>query len=148
MFKALRATLEAIQHAAESLDSLSRSLHQLASAPSDHDALDDRLGVLESTLELRLAEGDALLIKAGSLKAAARAAEERERKLAASHSSDEERDPDEFTEEEINQAYADAGIQLEHGASGEGEEVQAVSPVLDEGRKGKSAALALKWGAA
>ncbi len=146
MFKALRAAVAALLLLPDAINSVALAVHEVGGRDGSDAALAERVRLLEVNLEMQLAEASALMVKAGSLKAAARASEERERKLAAAATRSAEVDDEELTSEELQRAYADAGIQLVHAGGGPEGEVPAVSEPLAETRRGKDAARAKKWG--
>jgi len=148
MFKAFRAALEALHDISSGLSDLTQAVHGLPTGPENSDALAERVAVLESTLELNMAEANGLLIKAGSLKQAARASEERERKLAAAKQESEDSLGGEFTAEEIEAAYAAAGFQPGDAVGVPPQEMQPVSPVLEGDPRRPLGALARKFGPA
>jgi len=106
--------------------------------PDERSALMARVSSLETTVAKTLAEAEGLVIKAESLKAAARSAEERAR-YAAKAPVSPVRDPngagEEFSEEEIAEAIAAASV---HGAHAAGSQPGAV-PTLSSRLEGRRA---------
>lgn len=139
-FKDVLLALRAIVHA---LGGIAEAIHGL-STQSEHDAgLATRVGALELEMERRHAEAEGLLLKAKGKFDAARAAEERTRRLANGAEESEEE-----LEEAIRAAYADAGIQLEHGELGQEEGVQPMRGGMASRHESKSNAHAMKYGRA
>lgn len=105
--------------------------------PTELAGLESRVSALEVMMAKALAEAEALVIKAESLKAAARAAEERTRyasKTALAPSGADNGDLEELTDEQIAEAYATAGVHPGDAPAGAPSAVQSLSSRL-EGRR-------------
>ncbi len=146
MFKALRSAVDTLRAIERALDELARTIHAVPTSPPLPDGLAERVAVLESTLDLSIAEANGLLIKAGSLKAAARASEERERKLAATKQESEDSLGGEFTPQEIAEAYSAAGFQPPDANGGVQPELPGLPEPVEGSPGGRTGALAKKWG--
>lgn len=136
--------LVALESAADSLGGINTALHGVVTDGSRGDGLEGRVSDLELRLDRQMAEAEALMLRAKGKFDAARAAEERARRLADSGSGLE--DGDAFDEEEIRRAYEEAGFSLSDASSGPGEEVLPVHSRLDARRASKSNALQMKFG--
>jgi hypothetical protein len=82
MFATFRLMREAIVGLTGALNQCSASLQSAKIAPTDADALADRVAALEHTMQLKLAESQALLVEAKADRRNARSAEERTRRHA------------------------------------------------------------------
>ncbi|MGB7210852.1 MAG: hypothetical protein WBD27_19510 [Pyrinomonadaceae bacterium] len=140
MFGFLRRPTTDAAELLEELRSTSSALRELAGAMSESpqgssqalEALGARVASLETTVAKTLAEAEALVIKAESLKSAARAAEERVRyanKAAAAPVGAETGDL-ELTDEQIAEAYAAAGVHPGDVTGGSEQRVQTLSDRL------------------
>jgi len=130
-----------LRRIAEALGGLVDAVHALNIRPSEDAKLAARVADLELSVDRREAEAEALLLKAKGKFDAARAAEERTRRLAEGNArSDEE------LEESVLEAYAEAGIPLSDAPNGEEEGVPPVSTRLGRRHESKQNALSKKWG--
>lgn len=139
-----RGTLRALQDIADSLGGVLQALHELSTAPAPDHGLESRVADLELSIERRAAEAEALLLKAQGKYDAARAAEERQRRLKESAERAAEGDPDLF--EELARAQAAAGEVYQGDANGSEPGGMpalhgAVAPRLTE----REGAYAAKW---
>lgn len=117
------------------------ALHGLHTAGSDTSTLEARLAALELSIDKREAQAEAVLLQAEGKFKAARASEERARRLAESSEASEEDLADELIE-----AYTAAGFPVGNGAGSEEEEVQPVHTRMGRRRESKSSAHAMKFG--
>lgn len=147
MFGYFTKSLRARQITATALDSIAEHLHgSFTGAPQD-EALADRVGVLEVKLAATLAEAEATLVKAGAKFNAARAAEERERRLSQPPQSPEVGDDGEpYDLEEAVEAMASGDLREEHAGVVPDEGLQPVSGYMAARSRGLAAAWAMKWG--
>lgn len=141
MIRYFRALLSAVEAIATGLGAVCEAVHGLDTRGRHSDGLDGRVAALEREMERRHAEAEGLLLKASGKFDAARAAEERARRLAdRAESGDEER------LEEIVEAYAQAGLPLHDAPNGDGETLQPVHGRVAGRHDSKSSAYAMKWG--
>jgi len=146
MFRTWKAHINATERAAHSLQLLAEILQERPTEASQVDALSERVRTLEVTLEAQFAEATALMVKAGSLKAAARAAEERERRLADTPPSSETGDPEsDLSPDELRQAYEDAGFPVGDVDPSGGNEVSPVPEGVVYLPTAKGNASRMKW---
>jgi len=146
MFSTWKAHISATERAAHSLQLLAEILQERPTEASQVDALSERVRTLEVTLEAQFAEAQALMVKAGSLKAAARAAEERERRLADASASPETGDPEsDLTPDQLRQAYEDAGFPVGDVDPSEGDGVPPVSNDVVYLPTARGNAARMKW---
>jgi hypothetical protein len=143
MFRWFRDALSSWVRISDRIESLTLAVHDLATAAVNDESLGARVAALELELDKREAKADAVLMKAEGQLKAARAAEERARRLGESSAGDWE--GGEGLPPEILQAYQDAGLRLNDGAGGEEGEVPAVSGGMAPAPRGKEAALNRKW---
>ena len=137
-----RGLLREIGRIADGVDSLLGAVHGLPTGADESGALDDRVTALERAFELRMAESEGLLLKAQGRFEAARAAEERARRLAENSAPES---PDDRLDE-IVAAYEEAGVPLGNGVGGAEPELHPM-PMGVEGRPSrKSEAYAMKFG--
>lgn len=140
-FRGLLSALEAIRDA---LGGITEAVHALRTNTDVDPALESRVADLELRLERHMAEAEALMLKAKGKFDAARASEERTRRLADSAPGVEEGE-EELTEDELREAYAAAGIHLGNAEAEPPEGVQPLPSRMDRRRQSKQNALALKW---
>ena len=139
------AVLEALQAIAAALPELTAAvLGHFTEQPTDP-ALGARLDDLERRLSLELAEAEATRVKANGRFDAARASEERARRLAAVESGAEEGD-DGGDPEAIAEAYAQLDVLPGNGAGSEAGPVFAMPSHMARARGRKDQALNAKWG--
>lgn len=141
MISYFRNVLAELRLICAALGELVDAVHALNTRGADTTALDARLAALELEIDKRDARAEALLLKAEGKFKAARASEERARRLAEGVEQSEEEEL-----EEIRQAYADAGIPLGNGGGSGEEEVPSVPTRLGRRLESKSAAFAMKFG--
>lgn len=146
MFRALRAFLLTQSQMQVALATLTETLRERGTDQTQTEAVAERVRLLEVNLEQQLAEAQALLVKAGSLKAASRAAEVRMQRANESAQSLEQSDDDIPSPEEVAAAYSDLGLPLGYGPGGPQEGVPGVPGYVEANRLGKSQANAMKWG--
>lgn len=140
MFKKLTAALQALVAIAALLEQLVDAVHGLTTGGAETVDLDRRLAAVERDIERRFAESEGLLLKAKGKHDAARAAEERARRLAAS-AEDSEPDLEDFAE-----AFQANGVLPGDAPAGGDEGVPAVRGGMAGRHASKSNAYAAKWG--
>lgn len=140
MFRWFRRGDAQLSDLTETLGGLGEALHALATTRTEDPSLELRVAALEREMERRHAEAEGLLLKARGKFEAARAAEERTRRLA---------ERDEPSEEEqlevLREAYAEAGVSLDDDLIGAEEGLHPVRNGVAARGQGKQAALALKF---
>lgn len=145
MIRWFRNVSESLREISSALGGLLESVHALSMpGPTDQD-LAGRVAALERELERRHAEAEGLLLKARGKHDAARAAEERARRLA-SRGPEESDDGGELDEDTIRRAYAEAGVSLADGDGSEEEGLPAVPGGMARRQASKRSAYDAKWG--
>jgi hypothetical protein len=140
MFKNFRRALQAVVQIAQILEGLLEAVHGLSHGSATDPDVAKRLAAVEREFERRNAEAEGLLLRAKGQLDAARAAEERQRRLA-------ERSPESSEPiEELAEAYAQGGVPQADGDDGSGQGVLALHGSLASRRDSKSNAYAMKWG--
>ncbi|MFG0329818.1 MAG: hypothetical protein ACF8PN_07975 [Phycisphaerales bacterium] len=140
MINWFRRLLRAVEGIAVTLGGLCDAVHALDTGAARDGALDGRVAALERELERRHAEAEGLLLKAAGKFDAARAAEERARRLAERVETSEDDQLD-----ALRSAYAEAGIPLDDEGSGEGEGLHAVRNGMATRDESRANAYAMKW---
>lgn len=146
MIAYFRDLLQALLAIGEGVRAVGEALHGLHTDGNHADALAERVADLERAFEIRHAEAEGLLLQAKGKFDAARAAEERTRRLSKSAPSDEE-EPDPF-EDGLQELEAVEAAQLHLGDEG-GSELNGLHPMhtrVDSRRASRESAYAMKWG--
>lgn len=146
MFRAIKQLPSMLERIAVTLEGLIEAVHGLYELGSTDTSLVARMDDMERRVGLVVADAEAKLLQAEGKLKAARAAEERERRLAESAARRSDSDDDEFTEDEIAEAYARAGVHLPNGQPGGDQGVLPLPSGVDARREGKARAIAAKWG--
>lgn len=140
MFQRFRRRLAALEGIRDALGGLLEAVHELPIRSGGDAELEGRVARLELELERRHAEAEGLLLRAQGKFDAARAAEERTRRLAERA---EEGDEDEL--EAIRAAYEEAGVPLGDEEGSEANGVQPVPSAMEARASSKQSAYAMKW---
>lgn len=140
MFRSLTRIARAIENLSETNAALLGAVHALATAAPEGSDVEPRVAALERELERRHAEAEGLLLKAQGKHDAARAAEERARRL--SESAQEEREPIEVLAEQFEVEGLRYGDEEGSGANG----VHPVPSGVAVRNPGTAAAFAMKFG--
>ena len=141
MFDWFRNLLRTLEDLRGAVLAVVEAIHGLHTQSVDTSALETRLRAVELALDKREAEAEATLMRAEAKFKAARASEERARRLAESHEQSDEEIAD-----EIREAYADAGFHLGNGEGSPEEGMPAMPSRLARRQESKSAAFMMKYG--
>jgi hypothetical protein len=145
MFQGFRDAVSALRSIAASLGGIREALHALVMQGQTGGGLEGRVKDIELAMDKREAQADATLMQAEAKLKSARAAEERERRLAESHAERSEGDQGGFSDD-VLAAYADAGIPIGNDAGGIEEGMPPVRGQVAPEPGSKQLARNRKWG--
>lgn len=140
-----RSVLLALEGIRDALGGVVNAVHELHTEPAMDATLESRVAALERELERRHAEAEGLLLKAQGKFDAARAAEERTRRLAESAAQPGEGEED-LDEQAIIEAYEQVGLPLSDAAGSEENGMHTVPSRMETRRSSKQNAHRAKFG--
>lgn len=144
MFRTIKSLVRELARIADLVEGLIHSVHGLIQGDAEAGKLAERIDALERRVGLIVADAEAKLASAEGKLKAARASEERERRLAETRARNAEGD-DDLSAEAIREAYAAAGLDFDDDGRSRENGVPAVPTHVDARREGKAAAIAAKW---